>query len=920
MNATTKQPTDAEGPAPHERRRRLAALPFGSLRSTVLLLVALALVPAGIFIVAQTSARRAAALEQAEVEGSAWARSAAGEYSKLVSSTSVLLKTIAGLPEVRAFDGDSCRPVLVDVLAANPSFSNLGLVDSEGRRVCAAREGNTPMVLSDRPYFKETMKRNAFWVGEYQLGRATGDAVVNFAHPVRDAEGKARGVLYALIDLHTLVDATKRQSLPGRTILSLFDRRGTLLARSTSDRRWDGGADSWVADAIRALETEVEADLSTSDEGRAERQFVHRLEDGSGEPALYVSVTVPLATVTRPADEELRSGLWLLGAVALVTFGLAWLSSTALLVRPVRRLIDELKSLGDGELRAPGTPVASRGELGSLATAVERMVGGLQLRRTQRDRAMDALRKSEAGLCAALAVTQDGIFALDAAGEIRRVGPVVEETLGIDAEALVGTDFATSVLDPSCAEEFREALAAAEQDKAQPLLPARTEMRAVCGDGSSIPVELSCTRIAGDGAEEHTIYARDLSHEQELAAQFLEAQKLEAIGRLAAGVAHDFNNALTVINGYSQLLQTQLAADEGNGEIREYLQRIRHAGIQGAALVRRIMSFSRRQARAPRVHELNKRVGELMKLLPPLVGEDVVVKTELCPEPCPIVVDEGQFEQLAANLAVNARDAMPQGGTLTLRTRLLRHALEDGEAAQDCVAFELEDDGQGIEPETLKNIFKPFFSTKPEGKGTGLGLSSCREIMAQSDGLLEVESTLGEGTLMRAIFPLAGEGVRVSAPVGNGVEEPTFTSEDASILLVEDDPAVRDLAFHVLRQAGYTVARATDGEEALTMLETRKEEPFDLVLTDVIMPRLGGALLSESLAQSHPGLPVLLSSAYMSGPALNDALARENSAFLSKPYAPADLVRAVRRLLARARRSSEAPLQNESPPQGSDAT
>ncbi len=879
-------------------------LPFGSLRSTVLCLVALALLPAAGLIYTQTESRREAAVQQAKTGGRDLARTAAREFDKTVTSAAVLLKTISNLPQVRQFQAALCKPTLVEALESNPSFSNLGLVDATGKRICAAIEdagGNAEIQLGDRPYFQEAMKRNTFWVGEYQLGKVTGEAVVTFAHPVRDDDGKPQGVLYAIIDLTALVDVAASQSLPPGTVVALFDRRGTVLARNEDGSRWVGRTVTWLPQAMNALEGNQHADLRLKEKDGDKYHFVRRLGAGTGEPGLLVSATVPLASVTRAADEELRTGLILVGLALLLTVFLVWISSSMFLVRPVRRMIEEFRLVEAGELREPGKPVTRRGEIGELADALERMVAGLQRRRRQRDRVLDALRQTAASLTAALDATQDGIFTLDDAGTILRVGPAALGTFRTEEGALVGADFATVLLAPKSGDTFREALEAARDDEESDLLPPRTELQALRSDGSALPLECTTTRIRGEGPERHTIYVRNLTHEKALTAQFLEAQKLEAVGRLAAGIAHDFNNALTVINGYGQLLE---ASVEEDSEIREYLARVRHAGLQAAGLVRRILSFSRGQGRAPVRRDINTLVEQVTKLLPPLVGEDVRVTKRLDESACWAELDPGQFEQLAANLAVNARDAMPSGGELTIATgRAVRKDDEGNE--RDFAVLQIEDTGVGIPEEIRDRIFDPFFSTKPEGMGTGLGLASCREIMHQHQGELEFDGGPEGGTIFRAYFP-ACEAPKHVLPADAPTVAQAGPSGTERILLVEDDPGVRELAYQVLRDRGYEVVRATDGEEALSVLAARRAEPFDLLVTDVIMPRLGGVELADGLAQEQPELPILFTSGYADQKTLAPALARPLTGLLPKPYATDQLARHVRRLLDQAARARAA--------------
>lgn len=872
----------------------LVGLPFHNLRSTVLLLIFLALVPAAVFIIAHTNDRRAAAIEQAEQQQREFARRAATEYGKTLATASVLLKTISSMSAARSFDGARCRATLVEALQANPGFNNIGLVNADGQRVCAAVASEGEVDLADRPYFQGAMETNEFFVGEYQLGRVTDNAIVTFAHPIRNERGEATGIVYALVDVTALVDVASPKDLPAGTILSLFDRRGTVLARTEDDGRWVGTTVHWVADAFAALAGQPETDLRTTDRKGTEkvhviRQIAHD-KRGSG---LYVSASVPIAVVTRAADTALTTGLLIVGALALITFGLAWFTSSFMLIRPVRRLIEEMHLLEAGELREPHAPVASQGELAELADAFERMVAGLQRRRAQRDRVLDALRGSHASLQAALEATQDGIFALDAGGTILRASSTAGTTLGLASTELEGRPFADAVLAPTSRARFEEAVRTADADpEGRPLLAPRTELRGVRGDGATVPLECTVTRVAGDGPDAYTLYMRDLTREKALTAQFLKAQKLEAVGQLTAGLAHDFNNALTVIRGHGQLLESELP--ESATDARASLGRIRHATLQAAALVKRTLLFSRRDDRPAQVIDVAQHIRRLMEFLPPLVGEHVAIRTDLQSEACGVRMDPGHLEQLLSNLAVNARDAMPSGGHITLRTAIEQDAL--AEHAGPCLVLEVSDDGDGIAAKDLPHVFEAFFSTKPAGEGTGLGLSSCREIVRLAGGSIEARSEPGAGTTIRVVLPGATEGP-TEAPVPED-DAARLPGGDERILLAEDDPGVRELTFIVLRSFGYDVVRATDGEEAAALFRAAEAEgrPFDLLVTDLVMPRLDGETLADELAATHPDLPIL----YCSGHASRaDALGGALRDFLAKPYGTHELLRKVRALLDR---------------------
>ena len=377
--------------------------------------------------------------------------------------------------------------------------------------------------------------------------------------------------------------------------------------------------------------------------------------------------------------------------------------------------------------------------------------------------------------------------------------------------------------------------------------------------------------------------------------QLRQAQKIEAVGRLASGVAHDFNNILTVITGHSELLLRQLDADDPR---RKNAEQIEKAAYRAAALTRQLLTFSRKQVIEPRVLKLNAIILNIEKMLRRLIGEDIEFCTVLDSAAGHIKADPGQIEQVIMNLAVNARDAMPNGGKLTVttaNTTLDKKHLNNFPdlCAGDYVMLTIADTGTGMSEEVKAHLFEPFFTTKPPGKGTGLGLATCFGIVKQSTGHINVHSELGRGTTFKIYFPqvqsaLESPRVRIMPTEATGGNE--------TVLLVEDEPVVRELAVATLREKGYTVVEAVNGEEGLRMAR-QHDGKIDLVLTDVVMPVMGGKEMADALRTSHPDTKVLFTSGYTEDALGHHGVLRPGILFLQKPYMTATLARKVREVL-----------------------
>ncbi len=385
----------------------------------------------------------------------------------------------------------------------------------------------------------------------------------------------------------------------------------------------------------------------------------------------------------------------------------------------------------------------------------------------------------------------------------------------------------------------------------------------------------------------------DVTEQRALEAQLRQSQKMEAVGRLAGGVAHDFNNLLTVISGCSEmLLRSVLPEDPAHGIAEE----IRKAGERAASLTRQLLTFSRKQVVTPQVLNLNDLVAHTQKLLRRLIGEDIELTTVLDPNLGPVKVDPGQFEQVLLNLAVNARDAMPQGGRLTLQTaNVTRNGKEahPEEQAGPQVLLTVTDTGCGMSEQVKARIFEPFFTTKEMGKGTGLGLAIVYGIVKQSGGHIEVESQLEHGTTFQVYFPRAEA---VPERESRAEVPPQAACITETVLLVEDDESVRGMVRKLLSHSGYCLLEASSGMEALRVSE-QHPGPIHLLLTDVVMPQMSGRVLAERLAPLRPEMKVLYLSGYTDDAVVRHGVLEAGAPFLQKPFTLESLMRKVRAVL-----------------------
>ena len=515
--------------------------------------------------------------------------------------------------------------------------------------------------------------------------------------------------------------------------------------------------------------------------------------------------------------------------------------------------------------------------------------------RAERAAAEAALRANEQRFRALVEHSWDAVALFGPDGAILYGSPATTRILGYDLAEFVGRN-ALDLIHPEdrdgVASRLTEVMA---NSRGRVIVAARVRHK----DGSWRYLEGVLTNLLDDPSVGAIVNNyRDATERRSLEQQVIQAQKMEAVGRLAGGVAHDFNNILTAIGGYTDLLLADLPPDDPR---RQDVDEIHRAADRAAALTQQLLAFSRRQVLQPKVIDLNALVSNVENLLRRLIGEDVLLATTLAGDVGRVRADPGQVEQVIVNLAVNARDAMPAGGRLTIETRNVE--LDAAYAAEHqtvvpgpYAVIAVSDSGTGMSAETQSHMFEPFYTTKEVGKGTGLGLATVYGIVKQSGGSIWVYSELGHGTTVKVYLPRVDEPAEPLAPSTPADAESLRGTE--TILLVEDEPAVRAVARQILTRQGYAVLEAADGQTALAMVDAGGPR-VDLVITDVVMPGMSGRSLADRLASRYPGLRVLYMSGYTDDAIVRHGMLEPGLAYLQKPFRPDALARKVREVLNR---------------------
>jgi len=524
---------------------------------------------------------------------------------------------------------------------------------------------------------------------------------------------------------------------------------------------------------------------------------------------------------------------------------------------------------------------------------------------TERKRSEEELRKNRALLSSILEGTSDRIFATDRDGKFLLVNPAVVRVTGKPIEEILGKRVA-EIFPPDVAapiveidRRVAETKRSETVEENDPASPGERTLLTTKG-----PLLDEQGNVIGTFGISRDITDRKKAEEERLRLeqQLIQAQKMESVGRLAGGVAHDFNNHLTVINGYCDLLLARLGPHD---PMREQITQVRKAGEQAANLTRKLLAFSRKQILDPRPLNLNDIVTETRDMLKPMIGEDIELRTFLDPNLDFVHADPNQMNQILMNLVVNARDAMPDGGTITIETSNVEldesyAARHSGNVTPGCyIQLVVSDTGAGMDQETQSKIFEPFFTTKAEGSGTGLGLATVYGVIKQSGGWIWVYSEPGKGTTFRIYLPkISAPAVQQAAPA-----KPQELGGSETILVVEDQDAVRKFTVAALQGYGYQVLQASCGADAVTLCREYRE-PIHLMVTDVVMPGMDGRELSRQAAPLRPKMKVLYMSGYTANVIARQGVLDPGTAYISKPFIPSTLAAKVREVLEKAKPSA----------------
>ncbi|HEX6558682.1 MAG TPA: PAS domain S-box protein [Longimicrobiales bacterium] len=714
-----------------------------------------------------------------------------------------------------------------------------------------------------------------------------GKNVAVFSTPEAIADGEPQRVLEAAArDGNIEVEGWRVRSDGSRywaneVLTASRDERGRLtgfvrIARDMSERR-------------RLAEAQRGAEERLKEREHFFRSIIERSSDiliVLDESALVRYVSPSYETITGHSTEDL-----------LGTSGMRFMDDESAAL--IREMMIALIERGEESASAIVRSVDASGELHVYDTRARNLLGdplfhGIVVDArdiTEREHIVAALRASEERFRKIVETAGEGIGIRDVSGQLSFANERFAQMLGYTLDEVIGRNVFDLV-----APEHRRLMAESAERRRLSGRSEQLDIEFLRKDGSHVCVILHASPLFdGNGNYVGALgMLTDITERKQLEEQLRQAQKIEAVGRLAGGIAHDFNNLLTAIRGHVELLLAEVAHDT---PIYSDVEEIRKAAERAAALTHQLLAFSRRQILQPSIIEVDQIVRDMETLFRRLIGEDIRLATHLR-SGARIRADRGQIEQVLMNLAVNARDAMPNGGSLTIETRLFTIDEEfmrahEGSRPGPNVQLLVKDTGFGMDPDTLSHVFEPFFTTKELGKGTGLGLATVYGIIKQSGGYITVESGPETGTSFSILLPVVNESA--SAPRAPTAQT-GVSANGETVLVAEDEDAVRALASRILRKRGYHVLEARHGAEALEIAE-RHDGEIHLLLTDVVMPALGGRELGERLRRLRPRVKVLFMSGYTDDALLQRGMLQGSSSFLEKPFTPDGLARKVREVL-----------------------
>ncbi len=828
------------------------------------------------------------------------------EQVNISARTHQLLTILSHVPAVSELDIPQCNALLQSIYKENPQYSTIVVSNSEGLIDCCAIPLRKTINVKDRSWFKRITKERDFVIDNFLISRSAKKASLPFALPIFDRSGNLKAAIGAAYNLSHYNELFEKIDTPKDYEIILTDREGTVLFQTATNKQCLGksltdcqGFDIPPSDSPKRNFEIVD------DEGINRIYMFDWLQVGQDNNEICFLVGISKQKMVSDVLATLLTNLAFLSIVAIFSLIIAWFSGEKFLLRPINSLIQRTKDIKHGSWALSKENRHLPLELEMLSIAFDDMVVDLSKKEKERDKALEDakqelfvrtqvekdLSESEEHLKVLFKHAADPIYVCELNGRLINVNLAACTATGYSVDELLQMNVIDLDVNTSTQQALNDFFATISQGEQVTLTSIHRHK-----NGPTYPVEITVARIETPTGIKIMGIARDITERIQLEERSKQTQRLESIGRLAGGIAHDLNNLLTPILGYGELI---LKDENTQKKTKSKIEHILKAGTGARDLVRQLLAFSRKQMLEYKPLEINQILDGFQDLIRRTIREDIEIVISKSPDLQLVKADVGQLEQVIMNLSVNAADAMPKGGTLSIETSM--EELDDkyasthqGVAAGKYVMMSFSDTGYGMDQETIAQIFEPFFSTKG-ALGTGLGLSTVYGIVKQHNGNIWVYSELGIGTTFKIYLPVLEEKMG-KLEIHDSVSPIGELRGSETILLVEDNEQVRNTVYDILKQQGYRVFQATGGKEALAKMASINR-PVDLLLTDVVMPDMNGKQLFDILSQTRPSLRVLYMSGYTDNIIVHHGVVDKGVQLIQKPFTNQTVLTKVREII-----------------------
>ncbi len=851
----------------------------GNLLSRLLVLVAVALLPAIAIQAYNEFELRVARQVELQNQALSLARLAAAEQQQIVQGIRQVLVALSELPAIKAGDSNACNAYLAAMKQRFPAFLTFLVADPNGRTFCDTNSDHKVVDVSSRAYFANTLKTQAFTVGEFSIGLSVPRKVIQFSLPFYGDDGHLGGVIIAGLGLDWLAGYIAQKGVPEGAALAITDRNGTCLARYPDNSRFVGRKTKY-GEYLR-LDHGSAAEILDLDGVERIVGFAPLGPDSGG---LLVSYGLDKAQAFKEIQYSTRRGIFLIVLSASLVLVLTSLGARRFIHRPLGLLVDAANQWQRGEFDRR-VDIRERSEIGRVADAFNIMADALEHREHELNAAKEKAEQAAARITMIFESTTDSVLIIDRDWRVSYLNERAKAQLS-EGRDIVGMNVPDAFLETADSEAL-DLLRQAMLDGRPTSFEAFCTLRNNWYSLNAFPSDQGLAVYFRDITEhKYVVEARRLAEEQ-----LHQSQKMEAVGQLTGGIAHDFNNMLAVISGNLELIG-DITADDN---VRRFAATAQRAADRGARLTAQLLSFSRQQKLNPEPVDANTLLFEFEGLIRQAVGEKCEVRLRTDARLWPCLVDPALLETALLNLALNGRDAMPDGGILRIETEnvVLNDETAAGHLSGRYVRLCVRDSGCGMPPEVRDRIFEPFFTTKETGKGTGLGLSMVYGFARQSGGHVAVESAPGAGTAVILYLPAATQEPDLPANAVHARDDAPAGSEH--ILVVEDNEDILEVTSAMLTKLGYRVHSAPNGAAAIRMFEGGAR--FDLLFSDIVMPGgMSGVELAHEARRLSKNIKILLTSGY-AGDTLERHRALEQFPFIRKPFRRAELAQRLRTIL-----------------------